>query len=186
MSQPITAEAWAKAATTEFTCSKGHTVEMRRAQLGALLVSGNVPQHLVSEVLEALSKLDGTGQEDEQAQALMSAVNKPSVDIVKELPVLVDAALIHSLVSPRVVFDKANIENNEINLKQVPDCCRLEIFSYIRAGCPDIPVALAGGGETTVEQLANFPEDGQLPGGSVAREDVPTESREAVRAGGNS
>lgn len=134
----------------------GFPVKARRIPLRAMLKAGSLPQALVEHML----RLDNDSEYREQvAKNLTPEQYKRSIDYQRHVVVAV-------IAEPRFVFDDSPAGDGEVNYREFVQLCPEfvdEAVAWVEQGCPDVPVELEGGEETTVENLANFP-DGERGG----------------------
>jgi hypothetical protein len=173
----ISASDWEESASIVFACRSGRKVRVRRVTQESLLLCGRLPQALLSRVLQMFKDI-GKLSPPESAEGF-------ETEQVAAMPDVVDAYLIAGLDGPFAVLGPADTSKNQINVRRIPDEDRMDIYGYIQAGCPDIPVKLESGGETSVEALANFPDGGGGQDGTSTSEDGKDVRRETVAAGGH-
>lgn len=151
----ISAQAWGEQSTYIFTCRSGNRVLLRRIDKEALLMTGRVPQALAMRVLDTFSEIKG-------ADAMKAVSDADARNNIGNLPALVNATLIAGIVEPRVVLENANPANNEINVSQIPDGDRLDIYRELSANSPGQTVATEAG-EVALSGVENLFQESESP-----------------------
>jgi hypothetical protein len=129
----------------------GIEVMLCRPDLETWMLSGRIPQAFTSKVLQA----HGGGKKKMDEDALLKSLE--GRDLVASL-VFVRDFVRETLVSPKIVTDRLpDYDADEIAPSDLEKDDLLYIFRWAMAGAPDIPVALNGGGETSVKALGDFP-----------------------------
>lgn len=174
MSEQITSAAeWRKEATEIVTCPSGAKIELRRISKDTLIISRRLPSTLLAQVVRALDGADSLGGGAQLTDQQIA-----------DVPALADAVIIHAVKRPRVVLENAG--EGEMNLDDIPEQDRFFIYHRVLFGSPQVPVALENGGETTIENVAEFPDGEQLPDSPRAGESSTDLRAEAEQAVGNS
>jgi hypothetical protein len=132
----------------------GYPVKARPIPLSAMLRAGSLPQVFVEHML----RLDNDPEYREQAATVQSPEHyKRTLDYQREVIASV-------IAEPRFVFNGAEPGPGEVSyarfVKVTPKFVD-EVIAWVEGGCPDVPVKLKGGGETTVDSLAGFSDSGQ-------------------------
>lgn len=153
----MNAELWrarARAAEPVFekTLPSGFRVKLQRVPLESYLLSGKLPQALTSK-LAATYQAESAGQKAEVSLTL-----EETMQALEFMRSIVRTAVVY----PKIV--EGGTGEHEIDPSEIPAEDFQAIFAWCMAGCPDIPVLLASGKETTVEAVSNFrDEQGRLP-----------------------
>lgn len=158
--QQVAKKKVAASPTTEVEID-GFKFEGRRVQIQGWVKSGRLPQSLVTELIRAEQDGDIQGAASnvspEQAQQLL----KFQRDIVCAV-----------VVKPKIVTHDDALAEGEVRYadisEAVPDLMD-KIFAWAAGNSPSVPVATEGG-EVTLAEVRNFPDDRRLPDSGV---DVP-------------
>lgn len=131
----------------------GFPVKARRIPLHALLKAGALPQALVEHML----RLDN----DAEYRAEVAGAKSPEhyTRTLAYQQQVVGAVI----MEPRFVFNGAEPGAGEVRYSEFvqlfPEFVDA-VLTWVETGCPDVPVELKGGEETTVNDLAHFPKKG--------------------------
>jgi len=136
----------------------------RRLSLMGWAQAGKLPHFLVEIMLKAKAGEDIEIKTSDIAPEEFTALMNSQRDIVCEV-----------LEMPKVITEDRELADGEISYASLvmnrPDVVA-EILTWVRAGCPDVPVATKNGKGTTVETVSNFRKGGKRRAASQPRNDV--------------
>lgn len=127
----------------------------KRVDIESMLYSGMLPERLAVTLMS--QRDDGPATDAETIAARMTPQEQVQMlDFQRRIACEV-------CVEPRLVFREPEHEG-EIDLREVPYAGNLivALFQYAMALSPDVPVATAGGWETTVEAVSSFRDEPAL------------------------
>jgi len=141
------AEAESKYVEREFA---GFPVKARRITLRGMLKAGSLPEALVEHMLKL--------QNDEEYRA--ESATRRSPEHYKRSFEYQRLVVTDVIGEPRFVFGREPGEGEvgyERFVRLFPQFVD-EVVDWVETGCPDVPVALKGGEETTVDEIVSFPD----------------------------
>jgi hypothetical protein len=141
-------EAESKYVEREFA---GFPVKARRISLRGMLKAGSLPRALVEHML----RIDNDAEYREEAKT-KNAPEHYRRSFEYQRLVVADV-----IGEPRFVSGDAEPGEGEVSyarfVRLFPQFVE-EVVDWVEAGCPDVPVALKGGDETSLDEIASFPD----------------------------
>lgn len=144
----------------------GKTVLLCRPELDMYLMAGQLPATFTSMVMDAAKK--GAVTKDEAEKTVEKMDDKEFEQTIFFMRDLVCEAF----VTPKVVI-VVNDPATEIPIKRLPRDTLMEVFYWIMAGSPDVPVKKEGGEETSIDALTKSGQESSVRSDSSNVQDIP-------------